>query len=103
MKSANKWDNEGIFKLLEKAERATNESGGLISSGLDECDGEVRALLLSRKKPNSPEDLSTKEEKTKSNKGSLLSTRDVGEFDGEVRALLRSREKPDSLQDLSAK
>eukprot|EP00957_Ditylum_brightwellii_P013110 990538-Ditylum_brightwellii.AAC.1 len=51
MKSAIEWYDEGIFKMLGKAEKAIDESGGLRCIGQDECSMEVMALMLSHKKP----------------------------------------------------
>eukprot|EP00957_Ditylum_brightwellii_P089604 6824676-Ditylum_brightwellii.AAC.1 len=44
---------------------------GLVTSGLDEFDGEVRALSQSCKKRNSLQYMSAKEETIKSNKGGV--------------------------------
>eukprot|EP00957_Ditylum_brightwellii_P140539 10707363-Ditylum_brightwellii.AAC.1 len=62
MKSANEWYNEGIFEVLGKAERETDESGGFKCIGQDECSGEVRALTLLYKKLGSSKDMSSKKE-----------------------------------------
>eukprot|EP00957_Ditylum_brightwellii_P211407 15366138-Ditylum_brightwellii.AAC.1 len=103
MKSAKEWYNEGIFEVLGKAERVADEIGGLICIGQDECSREVGALTHLHKKPSSPKDMSSKEEKSNSKGGGGLLNIFLENFDGEVGALTHLHKKPGSPKDMSSK